>query len=128
MFNFKNMQPVQQGTVGLGLAIAHFISTGNTISLPLNDNQDYDLIVDIDGVLKKIQVKTTRVIQNNNYVVQLKKVRPNNSSNVIHNFDKLSSDILFVLTEDGTKFSIPCDAIDVKTQLTLDERYDIWKV
>ena len=32
---------------------------GYTVSILLNDTQDYDLIVDINGLLKKVQVKGT---------------------------------------------------------------------
>lgn len=37
-----------KGRAGLSLAIAYFGCNGYTVSLPLNDTQDYDLIVD-DG-------------------------------------------------------------------------------
>ena len=45
----------QQGTVGLGVAIAHYSSLGYVVSVPLIDGQDYDLVVDKDGVLHKVQ-------------------------------------------------------------------------
>lgn len=49
----------KQGDVGLGLAIGWFTSQGHTVCVPLTDSQDYDLVVDIDGKLQKVQVKTT---------------------------------------------------------------------
>ena len=48
-----------QGNIGLGEAIAYFMRQGITVSIPINDSQDYDIIADIDGLLSKIQVKTT---------------------------------------------------------------------
>ena len=48
------------GNAGLSMAIAYFGANGYTVSVPLNDTQDYDLIVDMDGALKKIQVKATK--------------------------------------------------------------------
>ena len=51
--NFK-----KQGDAGLGQAIAWMTMKGYHISLPLTDSQDYDLIADIGGELKKIQIKT----------------------------------------------------------------------
>ena len=120
------MTTVTQGSVGLGLAISYFVSKGLIVSLPLNDNQNYDLIVDIDG-LKKIQIKTTRVKRNGIYKCQLKKVRPNRTSNVITNFDSDEVDFLFILTEDGDKYCIPSKEVIVKTELSLDERYDKFK-
>lgn len=43
----------EKGNTGLGIAIAYYDSNGYTVSIPLNDTQDYDLIVDKDNNLKK---------------------------------------------------------------------------
>ena len=51
----------EKGNTGLGIAIAYYSSNGYTVSIPLNDTQDYDLIVDKSNVLKKVQVKTTSI-------------------------------------------------------------------
>lgn len=49
----------QRGNAGLSLAIAYFGTNGYTVSLPLNDTQWYDLIVEKDGVFKTVQCKFT---------------------------------------------------------------------
>ena len=36
----------EKGNTSLGVAIAYYSSNGYTVSIPLNDTQDYDLIVD----------------------------------------------------------------------------------
>ncbi len=43
----------QKGNTGLGIAIAYYTSNGYTVSIPLNDTQDYDLIVDKNDILNK---------------------------------------------------------------------------
>ena len=48
-----------KGRAGLSLAIGYFGSHGYTVSIPLNDTQDYDLVVDFNGKLCKISVKAT---------------------------------------------------------------------
>lgn len=45
----------QIGRIGLSMAINYFICQGYTVSLPLNDTQWYDLIIEKDGVLKTVQ-------------------------------------------------------------------------
>lgn len=40
---------VQLGRIGLSMAINYFTINGYTISLPLNDTQWYDLVVEKDG-------------------------------------------------------------------------------
>lgn len=54
---FKNSK--KQGDAGLGQAIAYFTSKGYDVALPLTDSADWDLIVEIDGDLKRVQVKTS---------------------------------------------------------------------
>ena len=41
----------QKGNCGLGMAIAYFSTNGYTVSIPLNDTQDYDLIVEKNGII-----------------------------------------------------------------------------
>ena len=36
----------QKGNSGLGIAIAYFSINGYTVLIPLNDTQDYDLVVE----------------------------------------------------------------------------------
>ena len=49
----------QRGNCGLGIAIAYFSTNGYTVSIPLNDTQDYDLLIDKDGKIESVQVKYT---------------------------------------------------------------------
>ena len=52
---FKNSK--KQGDAGLGQAIAYFTMLGYDIALPLTDSADWDLIVEMDDLLKRVQVK-----------------------------------------------------------------------
>lgn len=36
----------QKGNCGLAMAISYFVTKGYTTSIPLNDTQDYDLIIE----------------------------------------------------------------------------------
>ena len=49
------------GNASLGTAIGYFTNTGYTVSIPLNDTQDYDLLVDFDGNIKKFWSKVLRI-------------------------------------------------------------------
>ena len=57
---FKNSK--KQGDAGLGQAIAYFTMKGYDVALPLTDSADWDLIAEIDGVLKRVQIKTSSQI------------------------------------------------------------------
>lgn len=49
----------EKGRAGLSLAIAYFGSNGYTVSLPINDTQWYDLIVEKDGIFQTVQCRCT---------------------------------------------------------------------
>ena len=49
----------EKGRAGMSLAIAYFGSNGYTVSIPLNDTQWYDLIVEKDNNFYTVQCKAT---------------------------------------------------------------------
>lgn len=50
----------QIGRIGLSMAINYFTCQGYTISLPINDTQWYDLVVEKDGKFYTVQCKATQ--------------------------------------------------------------------
>lgn len=64
---YKNSK--KQGDAGLGKAISYFTELGYDVAVPLTDSADWDLIVEIDKVLKKVQVKTS--IQISEYNIEM---------------------------------------------------------
>lgn len=122
---FKNCKTtVQQGSIGLVYAIAKYTELGFNVSLPVIDNQSYDLIID-NGNLLKVQVKTTSYKRNDKYLVQLKTVRPNRTTNVISKMKPV--DLLFVLTDSGLMYSIPYDKLSSLYEIRL-HMYEDFKV
>jgi hypothetical protein len=124
---FDNLPPVTQGSLGLSYAIAYLTKKGYNVSVPLVDNQSYDLVCEVENELKKVQVKTTRFKQNSNYSVQLKSVRVNRTENNIHNFDNKASDYLLVVTEIGDIYFIPTSKIEAKSALSLGSKYESYR-
>ena len=117
-----------QGNLGLGAAIAYYTSKCIPVSIPLNDTQGYDLIID-DGTLKRVQIKTTKYkSKSGDFMVQLRNTGGSSGKSVIRLFDKSKSDILFVLTKDGDRYEIPTSVINVINSLTLNEKFDVFKV
>ncbi len=128
--NCKNTK--KQGDVGLGICISHFCSLGYTVSIPLTDSQDYDLIVEIPELgLQKVQVKTTNSKSpSGKYVVALRITGGNSKSNFVNKLNtEIVYDQLFVLTADGDKYLIPKNIIkDIKTSINLSGNYLQYKL
>lgn len=112
------MNTNQLGNIGLGKAIAYFTGRGHSVSVPLTDSQKYDLIVDIDGLLKRVQVKyTSRLSKNNKYfLVGLRTVTVKSKVKTIsRNYVPGDFDLLFVVTPQG---DFVVDSEDITTTNT----------
>ena len=127
---FKNVQnSKKQGDIGMAYAIAYYSKLGYTICIPMTDSQDYDLIIDTGNTLLKVQVKTTDSLTDCDvYRVGLKTCGGNRSGQTIKTFEENSSDLLFVLTGNGSCYSIPRSEITAKTSLNLGDKYQIFRV
>jgi len=117
----------KQGDVGLGSAISYFTSKGLTVCIPLTDSQDYDLVVDLNG-LKKIQVKTTTSKPRYDiFVVCLKVCGGNKSRSTIKKFDPSFVDFVFVLTNEGETYLLP-SSICGSTAISLGKDKEKYKL
>ena len=122
---FKNCKTTKdQGNIGVANAIAYFLGKCQTVSIPINDSQDYDLVVDIDNVLHKVQVKTSSNLSvAGNYVVELR-TKGGTKGITTSCLSDGNSTLLFVLCGNGSKYLIPKSVfVEVKTSMTLGEKY-----
>ncbi len=117
--NRKNSK--QQGDAGLTTAIAWFDGNGYRVSIPLTDSQDYDLVVDDGDRLYRVQVRTTYYQPYEAiYQVHLIVSGGNRSgTGKAKYFDPKKVEFLFVLTDTGDKFLIPCDEITTRKSINL---------
>ena len=114
----------EKGNTGLGIAIAYYSANGYTVSIPLNDTQDYDLIVDKNNVLKKVQVKATSCkTKYNKYQVALKSCGGTKGETYKTIIDT-KIDEVFIVTDTMEMFIIPIEEIKNKTTLNLCEKYE----
>lgn len=125
--NCKNSK--KQGDLGLGRAIGWLCEQGYTVSLPLTDSQDYDLIVDIDNILNRVQVKTTSYKSKYGvFGVNLSVKGGNRSFNTIKKFDKTKVEYVFVLTSNNEMYFISTKDINAKNVLYVGKQYDKYKI
>ena len=118
----------EKGNTSLGIAIAYYASNGYTVSIPLNDTQDYDLIVDKDNLLKKVQVKSTACkTKYGNYQVALKSCGGTKGS-TYKTVIETNIDELFILAEDMSMYILPVEEIKNKSTLNICEKYNKYRV
>lgn len=118
----------EKGNTSLGIAIAYYTANGYTVSIPLNDTQDYDLIVDKDNILKKVQVKATSCkTKYGNYQVALKSCG-GTKGKTYKTVIETNVDELFILTENLQIYIIPIKEINNKSTLNICEQYKKYRV
>ena len=118
----------EKGNIGEAYAIAHFTKLLAIVSKPLFPNSDYDLVVELDNKLNRVQVKTTEQFNpsDTRYMVNLKTSGSNARVNNTRPFDPKRIELLFVLADNGTRWVIPTTKFTARHSLTLSEQYDAY--
>lgn len=118
----------EKGNSGMGLAIAYFTTNGYIVSIPLNDTQDYDLIVDKNNILKRVQVKSTGCkTKYGNYQVALKSCG-GTKGRTYKTIIETEVELIFIVTENKKMYLIPKEIIKNKATLNLCSKYSQYQV
>ena len=118
----------EKGNSGLGMAIGYFATNGYTVSIPLNDTQDYDLIIDKNNIIKKVQVKSTSCrTKYGNYQVPLKSCG-GTKGKTYKTVIETKIDELFIVLEDLSIYVIPIEEIKNRSTLTICSKYNKFKI
>ena len=128
MWNCKNTK--KQGDIGVGRAICWFVENNYTVCIPLTDSQDYDLIVEKDGNIQRVQVKTTSFKSEYGIFYFQLSVKGGNRTNkgTVKKFDNGNVDAIFVATVDGNNYLFPSKEITAKHGMSLGPEKDKYKV
>ena len=111
----------EKGNAGLSMAIAYFGSNGYVVSIPLNDTQDYDLVVEKNNKFYKIQCRATNYLTKDNiYQLSLTNTGGTKGTTYSRVIDS-NVDFLFALCGDGTMFLIPKKVIKNKRAINLNK-------
>ena len=98
-----------KGRAGMSIGIAYFGANGYTVSIPLNDTQWYDFIIEKDGIFYTVQCKATGSQDN---AISLKSSGGTKGS-TYDNILNHKIDLLFCLDKDKNIFVIPVE--DIRT-------------
>jgi PD-(D/E)XK endonuclease len=115
----------QQGDLGEASAIEWLTGRGALVFIPFGHSPHYDLIAEIEGLLLRIQVKTSTQegltpSGDERFMVSVATRGGNQSwSGTVKLLDPSQFDFLFVLTGRGRRWFIPSGAIDGQTSINL---------
>lgn len=114
------MTSKEKGNIAVGRCIKYATSIGMVVSLPINDAQDYDLIIDNHNQLLKIQVK---YITGNVVDTRVRGHQTKEGKYYIKN-DVSAPDYYFITTGELKDYLIPYDRVKNKITFTLNKDYD----
>lgn len=124
------MNSKEKGDLAVAHAISYFMTNGYEVCLPIGDKRQYDVIVELDGKLFRVQVKYAGYYKGDKkYKAALRTMGGNQSYLTAKKYSDDAFDILFVYVENGRKFVIPWKELPVRNSLAIEaskyERYEV---
>jgi hypothetical protein len=113
--------PRKQGDAGEASAIQWFLSLGAPVFVPIaHTPSDYDMLVDLDGRVLRVQVKTSTFRERGRFAVAVCTRGGNQSWNgIVKRFTASRCDYLFAHVGDGRRWLIPAEAVEGGNQILL---------
>jgi hypothetical protein len=113
--------PRRQGDIGEASAIQWFLALGAPVFVPIaHTPSDYDMLVDLDDRVLRVQVKTSTCRERDRFAVAICTRGGNQSWNgIIKRFSASRCDYLFAHVGDGRRWFIPAKAVEGGNQITL---------
>ena len=106
----------QIGRIGLSMAINYFTLKGYTVSIPMNDTQWYDLIIQKNGIFQTVQCKAT---QTENGSIDFRSTGGTNGKVYDNLLNHSELDWLFCVNKNYQMWLIPVKEITSKKQISL---------
>lgn len=106
----------QTGRIGLSMAINYFTVKGYTVSIPINDTQWYDLVIEKDGKLETVQCKATAT---ENSEISLRSTGGTKGTAYDNILNHSELDWLFCVNKDLDMWLIPVKDITSTKQISL---------
>ncbi|OGK16023.1 hypothetical protein A2774_01650 [Candidatus Roizmanbacteria bacterium RIFCSPHIGHO2_01_FULL_39_12c] len=124
------MNTKELGDVAVAQAINYFVSQGYEVCLPIGDKRHYDIVIEKNGKLKKVQVKFAGLYKNKNQCkVGLRITGGNQSYSYAKKYSDNAFESLFVYTERGERYFLPWDKVDCRNELTIEtDKYKKYRV
>lgn len=104
----------RKGDIAVSQAVATFTKKGYDVALLLTESASYDLIVDIEGELSRVQVKYCGSKRGR---IDLRSIWSNSKGYQVKNPSENSFDLLYVYKPDGKEYLIKSDHFRGKNQI-----------
>ena len=92
----------RKGDIAVATAIFTFTKLGYDVSLPLTESAAYDIVVDYNGLMKRVQVRFSSLQD-----VELRRIHSNSQGYVVKKTKDYAYDWLYVLASTGKEYLFP---------------------
>lgn len=110
----------QKGITTEMYVAAYLLSLGYNVSQPMCQDSKYDLIVDVDGKLLRLQVKTARLSENNSIIFNCRSTTKNSKTNKSRRYGQDEIDY-FATYWNNQAYLIPVAQCSSEKRLHLDK-------
>ena len=110
----------RKGSIAVGEAINYFLQNSESVFAPISDCDKYDLVVDKNGTLKRVQCKYSNDrAQSGGFIVDLRTFGGYREKTYHNKYLKDDFDWLFIFCSDGSKYLIPSEDVWARSQIVL---------
>jgi hypothetical protein len=114
----------EKGDLAVASAISYFMSSGYEVCLPIGDKKDYDLVVEKDRILSRVQVKYAGLYpsRGNSCRAALRITGGNQSRNTAKKYDDSAFELLYVFTAKNERYLIPWKNLTARNEIYVEHR------
>ena len=98
------MNRKELGRIGLSMAVNYFTTKGYTVSIPMNDTQWYDLVIEKDGKFYTVQCKATAT---KDKIIDFRSTGGTNGKAYDNILNHSELDLLFCVDDNFNMWNIP---------------------
>lgn len=115
------MKPKEKGDIAASYAIHYFMTHGYEVCLPIGDKRPYDLVVEQNGRLYRVQVKYAGYyIGAGTHKAALRTMGGNQTYHTAKKYLDTDFDLLFVYVANGRTFVIPWANLPNRNSLAIE--------
>ena len=115
------MKSKEKGDLAAAQAICYFMTNGYEVCLPIGDKRPYDLIVELDGQLYRVQVKFAGLYKSaGKHKAALRTMGGNQSYHTVRHYSDDDFDLLFIYAASGGKYLIPWKDLTNRNSISIE--------
>lgn len=118
----------EKGDIALGNAIQYYLEYGYEVCLPIGDKRKYDLLIEKDSIISRVQVKYGGLYPGKlGCRVALRVMGGNQSFHYAQKYADDAFDTLFVYTAKGQRYSIPWKEVKARSEISIETaKYQVY--